>query len=65
MVMSGKMLIEWLGRKHGRPEAITAAQLIDAAVERTVAEAKHLTMDLGGRASTSEMGNAIVAFMDA
>ena len=65
MVMSGKMLIEWLGRKHGRPEAIETAKLIDTAIERVIANGKHLTMDLGGEARTSQMGDAIVAAMSA
>ena len=38
-----------------------AARLIDAAVDRVIAEAKHLTRDLGGSASTTEMGDAIAA----
>ncbi|MCC7485709.1 MAG: isocitrate/isopropylmalate dehydrogenase family protein [Burkholderiales bacterium] len=61
MIMSGKMLFEWLGRKRGEPKATQAAQLIDAAMERVIAEAKHLTVDLGGRASTTEMGDAVAA----
>jgi 3-isopropylmalate dehydrogenase len=61
MIMSGQMLMEWLGRKHNDPKALKTGQLIDAAVEKVVAEAKHLTADLGGRASTTEMGDAIVA----
>jgi 3-isopropylmalate dehydrogenase len=61
MIMSGKMLIEWLGRKRGEPKATRAAQLIDAAMERVIAEARHLTADLGGKAGTSEMGDAVAA----
>jgi isocitrate/isopropylmalate dehydrogenase len=30
-------------------------------VEQVMAEAKHLTVDLGGTATTSEMGDAIAA----
>lgn len=58
-IMSAKMLIEWLGRKHNEPKATKAAELIDTAVEQVIAEAKHLTRDLGGKASTQEMGDAI------
>jgi len=58
-IMSGKMLLEWLGRKHKEPKATKAAEMIDIAVEQVVAEAKHLTRDLGGKASTQEMGDAI------
>src|SRR5499426_508610 len=61
MIMSGKMLFEWLGRKRNEPKATRAAQLIDAAVDRVIAEAKHLTADLGGKASTTEMGDAIAS----
>ena len=59
MIMSGKMLLEWLGRKRNEPRAIEAAQRIERAVDRIVADARHLTADLGGRATTSEMGDAI------
>ena len=59
MIMSGKMLLEWLGRKRNEPRAVEAAQRIERAVDRIVADARHLTADLGGRATTSEMGDAI------
>jgi len=61
LILSGKMLFEWLGRKRNEPKATAAAQRIDAAVEKVIAEAKHLTRDLGGTANTSEMGDAIAA----
>jgi 3-isopropylmalate dehydrogenase len=61
LIVSGKMLFEWLGRKRNEPKASAAAQRIDAAVDKVIAEAKHLTRDLGGSASTSEMGDAIGA----
>ncbi len=61
MIMSGKMLFEWLGRKHGEPKAVAAAALIDKAMDQVIAEAKHVTPDLGGNASTSQMGDAIAA----
>jgi 3-isopropylmalate dehydrogenase len=61
LVMSGKMLFEWLGRTRNEPKAAAAARRIDAAVDKVIAEARHLTRDLGGIASTSEMGDAIAA----
>ena len=61
MIMSGMMLFEWLGRKRNEPAAVQAAQLIDAAVDKVIAEAKTLTADLGGKAGTTQMGDAIVA----
>ncbi len=59
MIMSGQMLLAWLGRKRNEPKAVDAAQRIQNAVEKVIAEARHLTADLGGKASTQEMGDAI------
>jgi 3-isopropylmalate dehydrogenase len=60
MIMSGQMLFEWLGRKRNEPKATKAAQMMTAAMDKVIAEAKHLTGDLGGKASTTEMGDAVV-----
>ncbi|MDH5747803.1 MAG: isocitrate/isopropylmalate family dehydrogenase [Rhodospirillales bacterium] len=59
MIQSGKMLFEWLGRKHDEPKAAQAATFIDAAIEKVISDAKTLTRDLGGTASTGQMGDAI------
>jgi 3-isopropylmalate dehydrogenase len=59
MILSGKMLFEWLGRKRGDPRAVEAAKRIDAAMDKVIAEARHLTADLGGKAGTREMGDAV------
>jgi 3-isopropylmalate dehydrogenase len=61
MIMSGKMLFEWLSRKRNEPRAAEAARCIDAAVEKIIAEARSLTADLGGNATTVQMGDAIAA----
>lgn len=61
MIMSGQMLMGWLGRKHQEPKAVKAAELMQAAVTRVMADGKTLTRDLGGTASTQEMGDAIAA----
>jgi 3-isopropylmalate dehydrogenase len=61
MIMSGKLLFDWLGRKRNEPKATKAAELIDKAMDRVIAEAKSLTGDLGGKASTTEMGSAVAA----
>jgi 3-isopropylmalate dehydrogenase len=61
MIMSGQMLLAWLGRKHAEPKAKEAAERIQAAVTRVIAEAKHVTRDVGGTASTQQMGDAVVA----
>ncbi len=61
MIMSGQMLMGWLGRKHKEPKASAAAERMQSAVTQVIAESKHLTRDLGGKASTQEMGDAIAA----
>lgn len=63
MVMSGQMLLGWLGRKHGLSNAVQASVLIEQAVGTVMRERKCLTGDLGGTAKTSEMGDAIVRAM--
>jgi 3-isopropylmalate dehydrogenase len=59
MIISGQMLLAWLGRKHNEPKAAEAASFILAAVDKVITEGKTLTKDLGGKASTMEMGDAI------
>jgi 3-isopropylmalate dehydrogenase len=61
MIISGQMLLAWLGRKHAEPKAVEAAERIDAAMSNIIAEAKTLTPDLGGKASTTQMGDAVAA----
>lgn len=61
MIMSGRMLLEWLGRTRNSSQATAAAALIDAAMDKVISDAKCLTGDLGGKASTVEMGDAVVA----
>jgi 3-isopropylmalate dehydrogenase len=63
MIMSGKMLLEWLGHKHQEPRAVAAAGMIDNAMDRLIAEGRTLTPDLGGKASTSAMGDAVTGLI--
>jgi 3-isopropylmalate dehydrogenase len=61
MIMSGQMLLAWLGRKRKEPKATAAAERIEAAANQVIATRKHLTRDLSGKADTTEMGDAIAA----
>ena len=61
MIMSGKMLFEWLGQKHENSKAIRAAELVDKAMDIVISEGKMVTRDIGGKASTQEMGDEISA----
>jgi 3-isopropylmalate dehydrogenase len=62
MIMSGKMLFEWIGRKRSEPKATRAVALIDQAMDRVIAEGRTLTPDLGGKAGTSQMGDAVAVY---
>jgi 3-isopropylmalate dehydrogenase len=59
MIMSGKMLLEWLGRKYEDAPAVETARSIDRAMGRVIEQATALTPDLGGSASTAHMGDAV------
>jgi 3-isopropylmalate dehydrogenase len=59
MIMSGKMMIEWLGIRHQDKNMLECARDIDSAVSEVLNELKDVTSDLGGTASTEKMGDAI------
>lgn len=59
MIMSGQMLLAWLGHKHKVPHAVTAANLMEQAMENVIEAGNVLTPDLGGKASTRSMGDAV------
>lgn len=59
MIMSGQMLLEWLGARHDDQAMLNAAKRVDAAVTHVLTEGSALTADLGGSASTQQMGQAI------
>ena len=55
-IWTGAMMLEHLGHA-------AAARAVVAAIERVVEEAKTLTRDLGGRATTTEVGQTIAALI--
>ncbi len=59
MTISTQMLLGWLGRKHNNPQAIKASELMLAACEKVIADARTITADIGGTAKTSQMGDAM------
>ena len=54
-ILSVAMMLDWLDH----PATIRAARLITQAVETVLADPAHRTADLGGRTSTTQMGNLI------
>jgi 3-isopropylmalate dehydrogenase len=59
-ILSGAMMLDWLGERHNDPAAGRAGRKVEAAVARVLAGGKVLTPDLGGRAGTCEVGEAVV-----
>jgi len=55
-IWTGAMMLEHLGE-------VEAARGVVAALERVVKEGKTLTRDLGGTASTADVGEAIAALL--
>ena len=59
-ILSAGMMLTWLGERHNDADAIAAAQTIDRAVARTLTDPVNHTADLGGRAATAAVGDAVV-----
>jgi isocitrate dehydrogenase (NAD+) len=55
-ILAGAMLLRHLGENE-------ASEAVETAVRRVVAGGKHLTADLGGRASTAEVGEAVASLV--
>jgi 3-isopropylmalate dehydrogenase len=58
-ILSARMMLEWLADKKQNAVLALAAQAIERAVERTLADRKNHTADLGGSAKTAEVGDAV------
>jgi len=56
-ILSVAMMLDWLGH----PETIRGARLIERAVNRVLTDPTHRTTDLGGKTTTTEMGDLVCA----
>ncbi|MDA0305019.1 MAG: isocitrate/isopropylmalate family dehydrogenase [Proteobacteria bacterium] len=61
LMVSAAMLLEWLGGKHGRDDLIESAAVFNAAIDKVLADPANHTPDLGGKANTADVGNAVAA----
>ena len=59
-ILSGAMLLDWLGRTRGPEILSAAARDIERAVGVALAEGSKLTPDLGGKAGTAQLTEAII-----
>ncbi len=58
MILSARMMFDWLGRKHSDPSCKEASKSIEEVMVDTI-KAGIRTQDLGGTAKTLEVGEAI------
>ena len=61
MILSGAMMLDWLGAEKGLPEAVEDAARLQAAVDQVIAAGQVLTRDLGGTAGTEDVATAVEA----
>ena len=64
MFLSGAMMLEWLGARHGVAEALQAGALIRRAADAAFADGGLVTCELGGEAGTAAVHAAVAAAMD-
>lgn len=63
MIMSGAMMLEWLGERHDAPACSESAALVYAAIERAMADGDLVTIENGGSATTAQMTARILSFV--
>ncbi len=59
-ILSAAMMLEWLGQKHGVPEAIAAAGRINQAVDLTFGSGHIRTCEMGGRDGSATVTAAVI-----
>jgi 3-isopropylmalate dehydrogenase len=60
MILSAAMMLDWLARRRNAPQLAKDADALRTAVEAVIAEGRHLTADLGGKASTESCAQAVL-----
>ncbi len=61
MILSGAMMLDWLGARHDSVEAVRAASALRRAVEAAFADGRLVTCELGGTAGTEAVFAAVEA----
>ena len=63
MILSASMMLDWLAEWHADAAAEKAGQRIENAVAKLLFEGKTLTADLGGKAKTTEVTEALLSLL--
>jgi len=58
-ILSGALMLRWLGDKHGDAALSESAQRVERAVEQVLAQGDHVPRDLGGSASCTDITQAV------
>ena len=58
-ISSVQLMFDNLGARHNDPDALVCADILESAISSHLSEGGDVTYDLGGSASTSEVGQAI------
>jgi 3-isopropylmalate dehydrogenase len=59
-LLSGAMMLDWLGERHGSPACEKGARLLAAAVRRAFADGDLVPFELGGEAGTSAIARRVL-----
>ena len=59
MILSGAMMLDWLGEIHGLAEARAAADQLTAAVDAAYDHGNLIPFESGGDAGTQQIGDAV------
>jgi 3-isopropylmalate dehydrogenase len=59
-ILSGALMLSWLGERQDDPRATEAGRRVEAAVAAHLAAGETRPADLGGRAGTREVGEAVL-----
>ncbi len=58
--LSGVLMLEWLADVHACPEAAKAAELIEAAIAKALADGQIMPYEFGGTSGTKEITQAVL-----
>lgn len=65
MILSGAMMLEWLGKQHQLPELSAAGQQLHKAVDRAFASGRLLPFEFGGEQGTRAIAKQVTLELDA
>jgi 3-isopropylmalate dehydrogenase len=63
-ILSAAMMLDWLGERNEDADVTMAARRIESAVAEIIRVGNVLTSDLGGNATTAQMGDAVLKVIE-